>query len=169
MAKEKKDITTGLSVKEEKFARLVANGSKLVDAYALVYNASKTRKLMTEYAYKLSKKYAVALRIEMLIEEDRERYSIKKDWIVDKLKLIAEVGTEREQVEEIKITKGRGSSTQITHTTETRRLEKLVDSAGANSAIDKLIKMAGLYAAEKVEETTKKKFVIEYKEITNNE
>lgn len=169
MSKMKRSAITGLTAKEEVFVQLLVDGLKNKQAYIEshgVGNASE--KTITEKASRLAAKYNIKARFEQLTREQAERSAISRDWIVDKLKTIVEVGTERERVFTLKREKEKGSQVWV-ETEETRELDKLVDSGGANQALDKLIKLDGLYAAEKSETEikTKGKFVLNLRDRTD--
>jgi exonuclease I len=146
--RSKRSIVTGLNAQEEEFCQLVVDGYTNKEAYIKSHGVGNAKpKTITEKASRLSRTYNVEARIEILRKEQAERSAIKRDWIVDKLKEIVEVGTERTQVTEVK---SKGKDEVVI-----KYLEKMVDSAGANSSLDKLIRMAGFYAAEKSETEVK--------------
>ena len=156
---------TGLNVKEEAFAQGLAKGLNQAQAYNEAYGVGTRKPKSTdEKASKLKTK--VQSRVAQLIRETAERSTIKRDEIVDWLKTIAEVGMERVQIVDTKTTFENGRTVERV---EERHLDKLVDASGANSAIEKLIKMQGLFAAEKVETEvkTKGKFVLNLNERTD--
>jgi len=169
MSKMKRSAITGLNPKEEKFVQCLTDGLKNTEAYIESHGVGQaTQKTITEKASRLAKKYNVKARFEQLTREQGERSAISRDWIVDKLKNIVEVGTERERVFTLKREKEKGSGVwfEVEHT---RELDKLVDSGGANQALDKLIKLEGLYAAEKTETEIRArgKFVLNLKDRTD--
>jgi len=159
--KSKRSIVTGLTVNEEVMAQLIADGHSNYDAYIQSHGAGKaSKKTNTERASRVSGRYNIATRVEILRAAQAERSAINRDWIVDKLKTIIEVGVERSIMVEVKTT--RPQTGEYSEIIEERSLEKLVDSSGANAALDKMIKMGGLYAAEKFEGEvkTKGKFIL---------
>lgn len=165
----KRSAITGLTANEEVFTQLLVDGLKNTPAYIESHGVGKaSKKTITEKASRLAGKYNVKARFEQLTREQAERSAIKRDWIVDKLKDIVEVGTERSQVVETKTRKNR-ESLEVVETIEERWLEKMVDSGGANMALDKLIKLEGLYAAEKSETEirTRGKFVLNLRDRTD--
>lgn len=162
MGKSKRSIITGLTDNEEKLCQCLADGMSNYDAFVDSHGVGKAnKKTITERASRACNKYNVVARYEQLKREQAERSAIKRDWIVDKLKEIVEVGTERSVLFEVK-TKREHGSREVVETVEERSLEKMVDASNANSSLDKLIRMGGLYAAEKVETEfkTKGKFIL---------
>lgn len=171
--KSSKSAITGLTTNEEAFTQLLAKGQDSYTSHCTVFGVGTAkRKSKVEMATRLAKKVNVAAYLERLKEEARARGVIDRDEIMGWLRTIATVGMEREQVRKVKITKTRDRGTNEileTEREEIEYLEKLVDSSGANSAIDKMIKMGGLYAAEKTETEVKVKgrFVLNLKDRTD--
>ena len=169
--KTKKSVITGLTVNEENFAQMIAKGHDLYTSHCAVFGVgTATRKSKQEMAARLANKNKIVSYIERLREETRARGAIDRDWIVDRLKELTEVGMERTQVVSVKREKTKGSGDWV-QVEEERWLEKHIDAASANSALDKLIKMGGLYAAEKVEteHKVKGKFVLNLKQRTDTD
>jgi len=173
MGKSKKSAITGLTVNEENFSQGLADGMTNYDAYVDKIGVGKaSEKTIRERASRLANKYNIIARVEQLTREQAERSAINRDWIVDKLKEITEVGTERSQIINIKTkTKSYRDTLEIieTKTVEEEHLEKMVDASAANAALDKLIKMGGLYAAEKIETEirAKGKFILNLRDRTD--
>lgn len=152
--KSSKSAITGLTTNEEAFAQLLAKGHNSYTSHCTVFGVGTAkRKSKVEMATRLAKKVNVVAYLERLKEETRARGVIDRDWIMEKLTLMADFGTEKQQ----KIDK-MGNVTQ-----------EFIDSGAANSAIDKIIKMGGLYAAEKIETEVqvKGRFVLNLKDRTD--
>lgn len=141
-----KSIVTGLKYKEEVFVQMVLAGvhqnQAFVDSHHMK-DVKTTWKNTIARASALINKDAVIQRMETLKKEMNERYKINQDYIVDSLKTIVDVGIERP-------VEGAG----------------VIDSMGANSALDKLTKIAGLYAPDKSQQevVTHGKFVLNLKQ-----
>ena len=167
--KSAKSAITGLTVNQENFAQNLAKGYDNPTSYCMAFGNQKcSRKVLMEKSLKLAKSHGVLNYTEQLREETRARGVIERDWIVDKLKELADVGMERTQVVSVKREKTKGSGDWV-QVEEERWLEKHIDASSANSALDKLIKMGGLYAAEKVEteHKVKGKFILNLKRRTD--
>ena len=165
--KSTRSAITGLTVNEENFAQYLAKGYDNPTAYTKAFGAQTcTRKSLMEKALRLAKKNKVCNYIEQLRAETRARGAIDRDEIVDWLKQLAEVGMERTQIVQVKRRKEDGGMVEVE---EERWLEKHIDASSANSAIDKLIKIGGLYAAEKIEteHKVKGKFILNLKQRTD--
>ncbi|RKY70854.1 MAG: hypothetical protein DRP97_03030 [Candidatus Latescibacterota bacterium] len=93
----------------------------------------------------MAKRHNVIAYIERLKAETRARGVIDRDEILGWLKEIAMFGKETQ-----------------TRSNKFDSWEEMKDGSSANSAIDKMIKMGGLYAAEKIEteHKVKGKFVL---------
>ena len=173
MSSNKRSVITGLNAKEEKFVQLLVDGLKNKKAYEESHGVGKaSSKTITEKASRLAGRYNIKARFEQLTREQGVRCAINRDWIVDKLKSIVDVGTERTQIikTKTKTSKNRGTLELIeTETVREEHLESMVDSGGANMALDKLIKLEGLYAAEKseTEVKVKGKFVLNLRDRTD--
>lgn len=165
--KSTKSAINGLTIQKEAFAQELVKGYDNPTAYCLAFgNQTCSRKVLMEKSLKLAKSHAVVNYVERIREETRARGVIDRDWIVDQLKELASVGMERTQVLSVKRKQNDG---EWTETVEEKWLEKHIDAASANSAMDKLIKMGGLYAAEKIETREKKTFKINFSEIKTTE
>jgi len=145
--KSRKSVITGLTANEEAFAELLAKGYDSYTAHCTVFGVGTAkRKSKVEMATRLAKKDNITSYLERLREETRARGVIDRDWILQKLTLLADFGTGK----------------QSKYDKDGNLLESFIDSNAANSALDKMIKMGGFYAAEKIETETrvKGKFVL---------
>ena len=141
-----KSVVTGLKYEEEVFVHMIVDGihqnQAFFDSHKMEDKKTTNKNIMNR-ASKLINNNAVKQRIESLKKEMEERYKINRDYIVDSLKTIVDVGIER-PIE--------GAA--------------VIDSMGANSALDKLTKIAGLYAPDKSQQAvvTHGKFVLNLKQ-----
>ena len=166
--KSTKSAITGLTLKREHFAQYLAKGYDNPTAYVKAFGAQTcSRTVLCAKALKIASSHAVVSYVEHIRAETRARGAIDRDEIVDWLKQLAEVGMERTQIVQVKRRKEDGGMVEVE---EERWLEKHIDAASANSAIDKLIKMGGLYAAEKVEteHKVKGKFILNLRQRTDD-
>ena len=151
--KSTKSVITGLTVKEEAYAQLLAKGHNKYVAHCTVFGVGAgTKKSKTEMAAKLAKKPNLVSYMERIHEETRARGVIDRDEIMGWLREIAEFGKSKR-----------------VRSSKFETWEEMADSSAANSAIDKMIKMGGLYAAEKVETEHKVKgrFILNLNERTD--
>ena len=167
--KSTKSAITGLTLKKEHFAQYLAKGYDNPTAYTKAFGAQTcSRTVLCAKALKVATSHAVVSYVEAIRAETRARGVIERDEIVGWLRDIALVGMERKQVRKVRTTKMK-DTLEVVETEEIEYLEALVDSSGANSAIDKMIKMGGLYAAEKIEteHKVKGKFILNLKQRTD--
>ncbi len=151
--KSTKSAITGLTTNEEAFAENLAKGYDNTVSYAKVFGVGKcTRKTLVEKALKMAKKHNVITYLEGIKSDTRARGVIDRDEMVDWLKEIAIFGKEKQ-----------------TRNSKFETWQEMKDASAANSAIDKLIKMGGLYAAEKVETEETKTFKISFSELKSTE
>jgi len=151
--KSTKSVITGLTVNQENFAQYLAKGYDNPTAYTKAFGLQTcTRKSLLAKAHRIANKREVLQYIEQLRDETRARGAIDRDEMIDWLKNIAEfgMGTQR-------------------RSNKYDTWEEMKDSSGANSAIDKILKIGGLYAAEKIEteHKVKGKFILNLKQRTD--
>lgn len=150
-----KNAITGLTVKQENFTVLLSTGVDQTQAYIEAFGAGNySEKGLKEKASRLKGQPAVKFRHDTLMREAAARSNIDRDEIVGWLKEIAIFGKQTQ-----------------TRFTKEGSYDELKDGSSANSAIDKLIKMQGLYAAEKIETEIKAKgkFILNLKTRTDED